>query len=187
MWYGGVAAGTGDTGYYWTQTAALGASGEERGYWLQNMQLSGSNASANRYRIFQTGDQNPTGMSVRCVYNSRVVETSHRYECYVKGYTHVFLYYEDAEGGRTYLNTWPGEMISIYDTNALLMYHTFTYESVTNYPELKVVFNLVDNDGTVTETYPDDYATQGGLTLTENQENKFFHKGGDDWTSSAVQ
>ena len=187
LWYGGAAAGTGDTGYYWTQTAALGASGDERGYWLQNMQLSGSNASANRYRIFQTGDQNPTGMSVRCVYNSRVVETLHRYECYVKGYTHVFLYYEDAEGGRTYLNTWPGEMISIYDTNALLMYHTFAYESVTDYGELKVVFNRVDNDGTVTETYPKDYATRGGLTLTENQENKFFHKGGDDWTSSAVQ
>ena len=187
MWYGGAAAGTGDTGYYWTQTAALGASGEERGYWLQNMQLSGSNASANRYRIFQTGDQNPTGMSVRCVYNSRVVETLHRYECYVKGYTHVFLYYEDAEGGRTYLNTWPGEMISIYDEKALSMYHTFAYESVTDYPELKVVFNLVDNEGTVTETYPKDYATRGGLTLTENQENKFFHKGGDDWTSSAVQ
>ena len=187
MWYGGAAAGTGDTGYYWTQTAALGASGEERGYWLQNMQLSGSNSSANRYRIYQNGTQNPTGMSVRCVYNSRVVETLHRYECYVKGYTHVFLYYEDAEGGRTYLNTWPGEMISIYDEKALSMYHTFTYESVTNYPELKVVFNLVDNDGTVTETYPDDYATQGGLKLTENQENKFFHKGGDDWTSSAVQ
>lgn len=187
MWYGGAAAGTGDTGYYWTQTAALGASGEERGYWLQDMQLSGSNASANRYRIYQNGTQNPTGMSVRCVYNSRVVETLHRYECYVKGYTHVFLYYEDAEGGRTYLNTWPGEMISIYDEKALSMYHTFTYESVTNYPELKVVFNLVDNDGTVTETYPTDYDTRGGLTLTENQENKFFHKGGDDWTSSAVQ
>lgn len=174
MWYGGAAAGTGDTGYYWTQTAALGASGEERGYWLQNMQLSGSNASANRYRIFQTGDQNPTGMSVRCVYNSRVVETLHRYECYVKGYTHVFLYYENEKGERTYLNTWPGEMISIYDTNALLMYHTFAYESVTEYRELKVVFNIVNNDGTVTETYPTDYATQGGLTLTENQENKFF-------------
>ena len=174
MWYGSAAAGTVDTGYYWTQTAALGASGDERGYWLQNMQLSGSNASANRYRIYQNGTQNPTGMSVRCVYNSRVVETLHRYECYVKGYTHVFLYYEDAGGERTYLNTWPGEMISIYDTNALLMYHTFTYESVTEYRELKVVFNLVDNDGTVTETYPDDYATQGGLTLTENQKNNFF-------------
>ncbi len=187
MWYGGAAAGTGDTGYYWTQTAALGASGDERGYWLQNMQLSGSNASANRYRIYQNGTQNPTGMSVRCVYNSRVVETLHRYECYVKGYTHVFLYYEDAEGGRTYLNTWPGEMISIYDRNALLMYHTFTYESVTNYPKLKVVFNIVNNDGTVTETYPDDYATQGGLTLEEEgkQTDKFFHKGGTNWTNTA--
>ena len=187
MWYGGAAAGTGDTGYYWTQTAALGASGEERGYWLQNMQLSGSNASANRYRIYQNGTQNPTGMSVRCVYNSRVVETSHRYECYVKGYTHVFLYYEDAEGGRTYLNTWPGEMISIYDRNALLMYHTFTYESVTNYPKLKVVFNLVDNNRKVIETYPTDYDTRGGLTLKEEgeQTDKFFHKGGTNWTNTA--
>lgn len=187
LWYGGAAAGTGDTGYYWTQTAALGASGDERGYWLQNMQLSGSNASANRYRIFQTGDQNPTGMSVRCVYNSRVVETLHRYECYVKGYTHVFLYYEDAEGGRTYLNTWPGEMISIYDTNALLMYHTFTYESVTDYPELKVVFNRVDNNRKVIETYPTDYDTRGGLTLKEEgeQTDKFFHKGGTNWTNTA--
>lgn len=187
MWYGGAAAGTGDTGYYWTQTAALGASGDERGYWLQNMQLSGSNASANRYRIFQTGDQNPTGMSVRCVYNSRVVETLHRYECYVKGYTHVFLYYEDAEGGRTYLNTWPGEMISIYDEKALSMYHTFTYESVTDYPELKVVFNLVDNNRKVIETYPTDYDTRGGLTLKEEgeQTDKFFHKGGTNWTNTA--
>lgn len=187
MWYGSKAAGTGDTGYYWTQTAALGASGEERGYWLQNMQLSGSNASANRYRIYQNGTQNPTGMSVRCVYNSRVVETSHHYECYVKGYTHVFLYYEDAEGGRTYLNTWPGEMISIYDINALSMYHTFTYESVTDYPELKVVFNLVANNRKVIETYPDDYDTRGGLTLKEEgeQTDKFFHKGGTNWTNTA--
>ena len=187
MWYGGAAAGTGDTGYYWTQTAALGASGEERGYWLQDMQLSGSNASAGRYRIFREGDQDPTGMSVRCVYNSRVVETLHRYECYVKGYTHVFLYYEDAEGGRTYLNTWPGEMISIYDINALSMYHTFTYESVTDYPELKVVFNLVANNRKVIETYPDDYDTRGGLTLKEEgeQTDKFFHKGGTNWTNTA--
>lgn len=187
LWYGGAAAGTGDTGYYWTQTAALGASGTERGYWLQDMQLSGSNASAGRYRIYQEGEQNPTGMSVRCVYNSRVVETSHRYECYVKGYTHVFLYYENAEGERTYLNTWPGEMISIYDTNALSMYHTFAYESVTDYGELKVVFNRVDNDRTVKETYPADYATGGGLTLKEEgkQTDKFFHRGGTDWTHSA--
>lgn len=187
LWYGGAAAGTGDTGYYWTQTAALGASGTERGYWLQDMQLSGSNASAGRYRIYQEGEQNPTGMSVRCVYNSRVVETSHRYECYVKGYTHVFLYYEDAGGERTYLNTWPGEMISIYDEKALSMYHTFAYESVTDYGELKVVFNLVDNNRTVIDTYPDDYATGGGLTLKEEgeQTDKFFHRGGTDWTYSA--
>lgn len=187
LWYGGAAAGTGDTGYYWTQTAALGASGTERGYWLQDMQLSGSNASANRYRIYQNGTQNPTGMSVRCVYNSRVVETSHRYECYVKGYTHVFLYYENGEGDRTYLNTWPGEMISIYDTNALSMYHTFAYESVTGYGKLKVVFNLVDNDRKVIETYPADYATGGGLTLKEEgkQTDKFFHRGGTNWTYSA--
>lgn len=190
MWYGGAASGSGSTGYYWTQTEALGASGNEQGYWLQNMQLAGSNASGSRYRICESGtnvNSNPTGMSVRCVYNSRVVETQHEYECYVKGYTHVFLYNDEGGGNRTYLNAWPGDMICIYDPNALSMYHPFTFSSMVEYNNLKVVFNVVDNEGKVIDTYPENFQTAGGLDLKESdkQTDKFFHKGGTDWTYTA--
>ena len=187
MWYGGSSAGSGSTGYYWTQTEALGASGGELGYWLQNMQLAGSNASGARYRIYESGQEKPTGMSVRCVYNSRVVETLHEYECYVKGYTHVFIYNDEGNGNRTYLNAWPGDMICIYDPNALSMYHPFTFSSMVEYNNLKVVFNVVDNDGKVIETYPTDFQERGGLDLKESDEqrDKFFKKGGTGWTHTA--
>lgn len=183
MYYGGQAAGDANAGYYWTRTAALGASGTERGYWLQFMKFSGSNASAGRYRIWQD-ESSPNGMSVRCVYASRVVETSCDIEFYVKGYTHVFLYNDDGNGNLTYLNSWPGDMIAIYDTNSLNMYHPFVYNSVTEYTGLKVVFNIVDNDGNV-KSYPTDYATNGGLPFSRTQSDKFFHKGGSNWTSTA--
>lgn len=184
MYYGGQAAGDANAGYYWTRTAALGASGSERGYWLQFMKFSGSNASAGRYRIWQDASS-PNGMSVRCVYASRVVETSYNIEFYVKGYTHVFLYNDDGNGNLTYLNSWPGDMIAIYDPNSLAMYHTFAYSSVTDYTGLKVVFNIVDNQGNVTESYPEEYATKGGLSFSRGQSNKFFDKGGSAWTSTA--
>lgn len=183
MYYGGQAAGDANAGYYWTRTAALGASGTERGYWLQFMKFSGSNASAGRYRIWQD-ESSPNGMSVRCVYASRVVERSYDIEFYVKGYTHVFLYNDDGKGNLTYLNSWPGDMIAIYDDSSLSMYHTFVYSSVTDYTGLKVVFNIVDNQGNVT-SYPENYAAQGGLGFSRTQSNKFFHKGGSTWTSTA--
>lgn len=183
MYYGGQAAGDANAGYYWTRTAALGASGSERGYWLQFMKFSGSNASAGRYRIWQD-ESSPNGMSVRCVYASRVVETSYNIEFYVKGYTHVFLYNDDGNGNLTYLNSWPGDMIAINDPNSLNMYHTFVYSSVTEYNNLKVVFNIVDNSGNVT-SYPTDYKTNGGLPFNREQSDKFFHKGGSAWTSTA--
>lgn len=168
------AAGDANAGYYWTRTAALGASGSERGYWLQFMKFSGSNASAGRYRIFQGSDPNNrrNGMSVRCVYASRVVETSYNIEFYVKGYTHVLLYNDEGNGKRTFLNSWPGDMIAIYDPNSLAMYHTFAYSSVTEYNNLKVVFNIVDNQGNVTESYPTDYATNGGLPFDRDTNNR---------------
>lgn len=185
MYYGGQAAGDANAGYYWTRAAALGASGTERGYWLQFMKFSGSNASAGRYRIWPTNDSNnKNGMSVRCVYASRVVETSYNIEFYVKGYTHVFLYNDDGNGNRTFLNSWPGDMIAINNENSLAMYHTFAYSSVTEYNNLKVVFNIVDNSGNVT-SYPTDYATNGGLPFKREQTEKFFHKGGSAWTSTA--
>lgn len=184
MYYGGQAAGDANAGYYWTRTAALGASGTERGYWLQFMKFSGSNASAGRYRIWQDASS-PNGMSVRCVYASRVVERSYNIEFYVKGYTHVFLYNDDGNGNRTFLNSWPGDMIAIYDSNSLAMYHTFAYSSVTDYTGLKVVFNIVDNQGKVTESYPTDYKTNGGLPFSRGQSDKFFDKDGSAWTSTA--
>lgn len=185
MYYGGQAAGDANAGYYWTRTAALGASGTERGYWLQFMKFSGSNASAGRYRIWQD-ESSPNGMSVRCVYASRVVERSYNIEFYVKGYTHVFLYNDDGNGNLTYLNSWPGDMIAINDPNSLAMYHTFAYSSVTEYNNLKVVFNIVDNSGNVTESYPEEYATNGGVPFDrDTNNNKFFHNGGSAWTSTA--
>ena len=184
MYYGGQAAGDANAGYYWTRTAALGASGTERGYWLQFMKFSGSNASAGRYRIWQD-ESSPNGMSVRCVYASRVVETSCDIEFYVKGYTHVFLYNDDGSGNLTYLNSWPGDMIAIYDTNSLNMYHPFVYNSVTEYSGLKVVFNIVDSSGNVTESYPSNYETNGGLPFNRTQSEKFFHNGGSGWTGTA--
>lgn len=183
MYYGGQAAGDANAGYYWTRTAALGASGSERGYWLQFMKFSGSNASAGRYRIWQDASS-PNGMSVRCVYASRVVETSYNIEFYVKGYTHVFLYNDEGNGKRTFLNSWPGDMIAIYDSNSLAMYHTFVYSSVTEYNNLKVVFNIVDDQGKVT-SYPTDYKTKGGLPFKRGQSDKFFDKDGNAWTSTA--
>lgn len=184
MYYGGQAAGDANAGYYWTRTAALGASGSERGYWLQFMKFSGSNASAGRYRIWQD-ESSPNGMSVRCVYASRVVERSYNIEFYVKGYTHVFLYNDEGNGKRTFLNSWPGDMIAIYDDSSLDMYHTFAYSSVTEYNNLKVVFNIVDNSGKVT-SYPTDYDTNGGVPFDrDTNNNKFFHKGGGEWTSTA--
>ena len=47
-------------------------------------------------------------------------------------------------------------------------------DSVATMPGGEIIVTRWNNDGTVTETYPDDYATQGGLTLTENQKNNFF-------------
>lgn len=184
MYYGGQAAGDANAGYYWTRTAALGASGTERGYWLQFMKFSGSNASAGRYRIWQD-ESSPNGMSVRCVYASRVVETSYNIEFYVKGYTHVFLYNDDGNGNLTYLNSWPGDMIAINSGYSLAMYHPFVYNSVTEYTGLKVVFNIVDDNGNVTESYPSNYETNGGLPFSRTQSDKFFHKGGSNWTSTA--
>lgn len=186
MYYGGQAAGDANAGYYWTRTAALGASGSERGYWLQFMKFSGSNASAGRYRIWPTNDSNnKNGMSVRCVYASRVVERSYNIEFYVKGYTHVFLYNDDGNGNHTFLNSWPGDMIAIYDDSSLSMYHTFAYSSVTEYTGLKVVFNIVDSSGNVKESYPSEYESQGGLPFSRTQSDKFFHKGGSGWTGTA--
>lgn len=189
LWYNGAAAGSNSTGYYWTQSQALGASGTERGWWLQDMQFAGSNSSPNRYRIQASGTQHYTGMSVRCVYDSRKIEEINTIKFHVKGYTHVFLYYQDPSDptNRTYLNAWPGDQIAVNTDASLSMYHTFTYETMMDYgyENLRVVFNVVKDDLTVdeTQTYPTNYATNGGLTLEEGK--LFFSKDNKEWTNQA--
>ena len=192
MWYNNAASGSSSTGYYWTQSEALGSSGTEVGWWLQNMQLAGSNASTNRYRIQASGTSNYTGMSVRCVYNSRKIETINTIEFYVKGYTHVFLYYQEpGSSERTYLNAWPGDQIAVNDEASLNMYHTFKYESMMDYDyqNLKAVFTVVETNPEsadylkVQEFYPEDYVKNGGLSLSDT--DKFFKKGNTSWTNEA--
>ncbi len=176
-------AGDGNAGYYWTRTEALGTSGTERGYWLQYMKFSGSSATTGRQRIWPSdGSSNPNGMSVRCVYNLRTVETTHEIKFYVKGYTHVYLY-TSGDGGQTVsraLSTWPGVQINV--SSSLDMYKTFSYESVTEYETLYVRFSVMDNSGNITETYPD----TGGVEFNYDQDNqKFFKKNDTDWTDTA--
>ena len=194
MWYNNQEAGSGSTGYYWTQSYALGASGTERGWWLQNMQFAGSNSSPNRYRIQASNTLNYTGMSVRCVYNSRRIETINTIEFYVKGYTHVFLYYQEpGSNNRTFLNAWPGDQIAVNESASLNMYHTFKYESMMDYgyENLRVVFNKVETNPDnekylqVIETYPKEYSTEGGLPLKKDK--PFFSKGSKDWSDKAQQ
>ena len=192
MWYNNQEAGSGSTGYYWTQSYALGASGTERGWWLQNMQFAGSNSSPNRYRIQASNTLNYTGMSVRCVYNSRRIETINTIEFYVKGYTHVFLYYQEpGSNNRTFLNAWPGDQIAVNEEASLDMYHTFKYESMMDYgyENLRVVFNKVETNANkkeylqVIDTYPTDYEANGGLPLKEDY--PFFSNGSTDWSNTA--
>ena len=194
MWYNNQEAGSGSTGYYWTQSQALDASGTERGWWLQNMQFAGSNSSPNRYRIQASNTLNYTGMSVRCVYNSRRIETINTIEFYVKGYTHVFLYYQEpGSNNRTFLNAWPGDQIAVNEPASLNMYHTFKYESMMDYgyENLRVVFNKVETNPDnekylqVIETYPKEYSTEGGLPLKKDK--PFFSKGSKDWSDKAQQ
>lgn len=160
MFYGGSTSGDANAGYYWTQTEALGTSGNEQGHWMQFMKFMGANASLGRARTTHSGTTgtfgpNPkdkTGMSVRCINdNGNHNETVYTWELYIKGYTHVFLYNkETADSEPVYLNTWPGEMITVDDANALGMYHTFTFSSTTKYTGLYVILNHVTADGKVT-------------------------------------
>lgn len=69
MWYENGIKGTELTGYYWTQSKAVGVSSTERGYWLRHMQL-GNSMQYNHFRIWEgddSSDTSRTGMSLRCI------------------------------------------------------------------------------------------------------------------------
>lgn len=193
MYSDGVKKGDARAGYYWTRTPALGASGTEEGYWLQFMKFAGADLSAGRYRIKNSSNA-PAGMSLRCVYKSRAREQTYKVEFYVQGYTHVFLYYLP-EGGSTVddlvpLNPWPGTMLTIKNdassTTPTWKPFILEYTGQQEYElsQLRAVFAIVDDDGSIEEVYPSDYSTKGGVYLDVN--NKYFSrlKTGGGWTST---
>lgn len=183
MYSDGVKKGDARAGYYWTRTPALGASGTEEGYWLQFMKFAGANLSAGRYRIKNSSNA-PAGMSLRCVYKSRAREQTYKVEFYVQGYTHVFLYYLP-QGGSTVddlvpLNPWPGTMLTIKndassDTPTWKPFILeYTGQQEYELSQLRVVFAIVNDDGSIEDVYPSDYSTKGGVYLDVN--NKYFSR-----------
>lgn len=129
------------SGYYLTKTGA-GTSG-----WYQTMQFVGMNVTS------QNIDYSNSQASVRCCAGSYDPQTeSETYTCSVKGYTHVFLYYLNSDGSKTYLTTWPGEQVAVYtDINR---YHPFEIEPTMSYntDRLYVIFNTVNTSGVRTDS-----------------------------------
>lgn len=193
MYSDGVKKGDARAGYYWTRTPALGASGTEEGYWLQFMKFAGANLSAGRYRIKNSSNA-PAGMSLRCVYKSRAREQTYKVEFYVQGYTHVFLYYLP-QGGSTVddlvpLNPWPGTMLTIKNdassTTPTWKPFILEYTGQQEYElsQLRAVFAIVNDDGSIEEVFPSYYSTKGGVYLDASK--KYFSrlKTGSGWTAT---
>lgn len=140
---GGSVGGDAEAGYYLTKTPA-GTSG-----WYQTMQFAGMNVTSQNlnYNI------NMTKASVRCCagnYDPQADATT--YSCNVKGYTHVFLYYMNSDGSKTYLTTWPGEQVAVYqskESNDIGRFHPFEIEPTMSYNKerLFVIFNTVNTKG----------------------------------------
>ena len=145
----GIKAGDGNTGYYWTRTEAVGASGSEVGKWWQAVKISGGSASIVRYRRAEDGASGFTGLSIRPVRNTSVVEEVESYKLRVKGYTHVYLYTVDETGTRVPLTSWPGEQVTTYSgctgSNAN-NYYDFDYTSYVKYDNVYIILNKVNGN-----------------------------------------
>lgn len=172
--------GSEHAGYYWTQSKALGTSGDERAYWLQFLKIAGGNASFDRYRIQddnKADSRQKNGMLVRCVKTTKEKENVYTIEFYVKGYTHVFLYDDPGNGNTdqiTYFDTWPGKMIAMKSDG---MYHVFKHTSYVKYEHLKVVFyNSQDKS-----YFPDN---REGIPFDMNQPKKFFDIATNQWQAN---
>lgn len=128
-------AGDKSSGYYMTRTSADAIG------WYQCMQFTGMNVTSLNRNVGTA-----FAMSVRpCTgtYNPEVEDE--KYTVSVKGYTHVFLYYLNTDGSKTYLTSWPGEQVAVYgDTER---YHPFeiTPTMAYNKERLYVIFNEVQN------------------------------------------
>lgn len=125
----GKISGDAGAGYYWTSTGTSSAS------YKRVMKFAGQNVSAADFMYGSESNGSVTDlgnkMSLRCVAGDNN-NTAYTYSCQVKGYTHAFLYYQDENGAKTYLNTWPGTEIAVGDM-AERKYCPFKYESYVNY------------------------------------------------------
>lgn len=141
----GTTIGESRAGYYRTSSPA----GEANYY--KTMQFSGMNVTSLNSFI-NDGDSNGVKMSVRCCAGSHNPETDGtKYTCKVRGYTHVYMYYQSSDGTKTSLNTWPGDQIAV--ASDLDRYHPFEITPTMDYDltRLYVVFNKVE-DGRITDS-----------------------------------
>lgn len=138
---GSSQSGDANSGYYWTQTAAVGTEKDEIGRWLKSLQLSGAATS------YINGQVENYSMSVRCINSVDDPETYNVTSFNVKGATHVFLYKGEVSD-KEYTTSWPGHAIGNYST--VDNFFNFVYESTVYKPEdLKVIFNYVDDKGVI--------------------------------------
>lgn len=160
-------SGNRETGYYWTQTEALGVAGtgSEAGKWVQVVKFENSTRSFACRRIMEGSSyvaSSALGMSLRCIDDAPDVTRLTRVNFAIKGYTHLYLYYEDSNGNRVGINFWPGDMVipSVTDVDRRYEYTLQTYMTLP--ATIKAVLTKVDSNGRVVEYYDD----QGGHGFT---------------------
>lgn len=127
-------SGSDATAYFWTNTPAVGLTGNagEAGKWVQCIKFERSSRSYGRYRIMADGG-GKLGMSVRCVDEMEEKITLSRINFSVAGYTNIYVYTLDANNNRIELNQWPGDQI-IPGGNWVTdeKYYDFTFETYAN-------------------------------------------------------
>ncbi len=161
----GTLSGDAAAGYYLTTTGTGNAN------WYQVMQFIGLNASSQNLNF------SSRKASLRCcagTFNPSTEATN--YECAVQGYTHVFLYYLNSDGSKTYLTTWPGEQIAVYED--LNRYHPFSLTTTVDYDSsrLYVIFNKVTRGGAreLSNVSEDDVKERNGIPFVNGGRYDYF-------------
>ncbi|MDE6006220.1 MAG: hypothetical protein K2G67_01520 [Muribaculaceae bacterium] len=169
-----------EAGYYLTKTPS-GTAG-----WYQTMQFMGMNVTAQNIQ-YKDGNQIVSQASLRCCTGSYDPQSdAETYSCNVKGYTHVFLYYLNSDGSKTYLTTWPGEQIAVYESelsNDVGRYHPFEIEPTMSYNKerLYVIFNTVNTKGVRV------YSNMSNADVKARRGTKFKNGGNyDKWEDSTT-
>lgn len=148
---GTTKVGDGNSGYYWTRSQAIGATGSEGKLWWQVIKISGGAASPIRMKSWDSSASQPTAMSVRAIRNTTVTENLYDYKLQVTGYTNVYLYHIDETGTRMPLNNWPGDQIIPWNGAD----KTIDYDFYSNkeYDNVFVILNKVDATGKVVASW----------------------------------